>query len=200
MRPLLAFLVAVGVACSLHAASPAEVDRLLRDALGTPAAGFLGHYAAATPADPGRYESPADAARRIVASAPATSAQAADVTALQFDRLATALLASSSDDDRIAGYRARFHARRLIAAVRYNLFMRSLRLAELVAATYAEKDAVLAWRALVAIAASAQHPSAAALRADLNHYEASLKDLEEQCCPPDEAVLKEKIWQPASRL
>src|SRR3712207_8269780 len=53
---------------------------------------------------------------------------------------------------------------------------RSLRLAELVAATYAEKDAVLAWRAVVETAATARHPSAAAVRADLKHYEASLKD------------------------
>lgn len=199
MRRLLAPVLCLALTLpAAFAASARDVDQLLLAALGNPPAGFLGDYASAT-GDPARYETFAETARRILTDT-STTKQPADVTALHLDRLAAALLVSSSLEDRLAAHRARFHARRFIAAVRYHLFKRSLRLAELVGATYAERDAVAAWRELVTLAETHRHPSAPALRADLKKYEASLKDLEEQCCPPDEAVLKEKIWQPARSL
>jgi hypothetical protein len=79
------------------------------------------------------------------------------------------------------------------------------RLAELVSATYVEKEALQAWRDLMA-AASAADRSAARVRplrlaadweADLVRLEASVRDLESQCCPPDPRLLREKIWRPA---
>jgi hypothetical protein len=33
-------------------------------------------------------------------------------------------------------------------------------------------------------------------RDELKTLERSLKELEDQCCPPDEAVMKEKVWTP----
>ena len=35
-----------------------------------------------------------------------------------------------------------------------------------------------------------------ARRAELKKLEASFKDLEDQCCPPDEAIMREKVWKP----
>jgi hypothetical protein len=189
-------------ACALlplvtRAANPADVDRLVRQALGSPAPNHLAGYAGALPRKPERYESFTETARRIVAGEPSAAKQPPDQTALQLEQLAAALTRSSDPREQIAGYQARFHAHRAIAAVRYQLFRRSQKLAELVAATYGEKDAVRAWRAAVIVATDARLPSAGALAAELKIYEASLKDLEEQCCPPDESVMKEKIWQPA---
>lgn len=199
MRRLLLAFLCTCLAPAIDAASPRAVEELVADALGTPPPGTLADYANAVGRATPRYESPAETARRLVAGAAATK-QPADVTALQLHALATALLVSDTAADRVAGHRARFHGHRLIAAVRYNLFKRSLRLAELVAATYAEKDAVAAWRDLVRDAERTHHPSITALRAELRTYEASLKDLEEQCCPPDEAILKEPVWQPTKSL
>lgn len=197
MRRLLVLLLCATL--SAAAASPAAVEQLVRDALGNPPAGSLVDYANAVARDPARYESLTNAARRILAGTPPTQ-QPPDRTALELHQLAESLLASTAPENQIAGHQARFHARRIIAAVHYNLFKRGLRLAELVAATYAEKDAVAAWRDVVLVATFGQHPSAATFRADLKKFETSLKELEEQCCPPDEAVMKEPVWQPAAKL
>ena len=35
-----------------------------------------------------------------------------------------------------------------------------------------------------------------ARRAELKNLEASFKDLEDQCCPPDEAIMRGKVWKP----
>ena len=196
MRRLAALLLCAILSAASHAASPADVDALIRDALGNPVAAPLADYANSAGHNSARFESLPEAARRILSGVPATK-ESPDITALRFHQLAASLLASQAPDDLIAGYRARFHARRIIAAVHYNLFKRGTRLAELVAATYAEKDAVAAWRDVVRVATLAQRPSAPALRADLKVLEASLKELEEQCCPPNEAIMKEKVWQPA---
>ena len=75
----------------------------------------------------------------------------------------------------------------------YNLFKRGLRLAELLAATYKEKEAVALFRELVLLAGEGP-----AWRDELRQLERNLKELEEQCCPPDESVIHEKVWEPGS--
>lgn len=191
-------------------AAPSAAADVERSSLGS----NLAHYANNPGADPARYENLVDAARRILAGG-TPEKRTPDATSEWLDDTATVILAvvreaeTSRDAARdpqlkakLAELRARallarFHARRMFAAVHYNLFKRGLRLAELVAATYAEKDAVIVWRELVAQVGN--HPFAADWRAELKRLEASLKDLEEQCCPPDEAILREKVWQPARR-
>ncbi len=194
--------LAVGLAGAESAATHARaITQLLADAVGPHSAGFLGQYAEQAGTAPDRFEPFAEAARRLAAGGNSPR-QAPDITALQLERHARAILsaADASAAERLAAHRARFHARRIVAAVHYNLFKRTLRLAELVAATYREKDAVAAWRDLVAVAEAARLPELDALRADLWHFEASFKELEEQCCPPDDAILRERVWQPATQL
>lgn len=206
MRPLALLFVALGLAGLARGAdSPVAharaIAQLLADAVGPHSAGFLGQYAEQRGADPDRFEPFTEAARRL-ATGGDSARQAPDITALHLERHARALLAApdATAADRIAAHRARFHARRIVAAVHYNLFKRTLRLAELVAATYREKDAVAAWRDLVAVAESVRLPELDAFRADLKQFEASFKELEEQCCPPDDAILRERVWQPATQL
>ncbi len=190
--------------------SPVTPARLGRDSL----AGRLAHYAALPAGAPARHETMIEAARRILAGG-TTPKRTPEQTLFQLDDLADAIFAavdaaeaaaraSASAADqrefaelRTTGHIARFHARRIIAAMHYNLFLRGQRLAELVAATYAEKDVVEAWRQLTTLPASPE--ITAARRAELKKLEASFKDLEDQCCPPDENILKEKVWQPARR-
>ena len=185
----------------------------------------LADYANNEGSDPEQFENFVEAAKRIVAGG-TTAKRTPDATSRWFDETADAVLASvqaavanagpnpgrefeaTVTDLRILAHLARFHARRSIAAVHYNLFKRSLRLAELVAATFAEKDAVAAWRALVAAAGdrysfdlamgARNHRLAGHWRDELKDLEAGLAELEAQCCPPDEAVMKEKVWQPAT--
>lgn len=185
----------------------------------------LADYSLNAASDPARHESFVEAANRIVAEG-TTTKRTPDATALVLNETADAILAAASaaeasigrqrskefdatlTDVRILAQLARFHARRAISAVHYNLFKRNLRLAELVAATLQEKEVVAAWRELVAIAGDryspnlAMGPSAANLtghwRDELKKLEINLHELEEQCCPPDEAVLKEKVWQPVT--
>ena len=164
---------------------------------------------------PERFENFEEAARRILARN-STPKHAPDQTARWLEETAELILSAVAAAERTpavapaASFRktladlkiiaqlARFHARRSIAAVRYNLFKRGLQLAELVAATYQSREVVAAWRELVTVAAP-HHPALAARwREDLVRLEHDLKDLEAQCCPPDEAVLREKIWEPAT--
>lgn len=171
----------------------------------------LAVYAALPAGNPARVEALAEAARRVLAGGVA-SKRTPDETIFRLDALADAIFAAADAAEieartarreipaqelanlRAQGHLARFHARRIVAAMHYNLFLRGQRLAELVAATYAEKDAVVAWRQLVTLPAPLA--VAEARRAELKKLEASLKDLEDQCCPPDENILKEKVWQP----
>lgn len=174
----------------------------------------LQDYANNPGADRARFESAADASRRILKGETSVKHTPAD-TSRWLDAAADALLAhvrateattagvepsaeqaAALTEMRRAAYLARFHARRLIASVHLNLFKRALRLAELVAATLIEKEAVAAWSELVALAGD--HPLAAVWRSELKGLQLNLKELEEQCCPPDEAILKEKVWEPAS--
>ena len=171
----------------------------------------LADYAANPAGDPKLYEHLIDAARRILAGG-TTSKRTPDETIFALDDLADKIFAAVDAAEvatrfsrvavperefaelRARAHLARFHARRIVAAMHYNLFKRGLRLAELVAATYAEKEAVVAWRELTTLPAT---PAiVAGRRAELKKLEASLKELEDQCCPPDENILKEKVWQP----
>jgi hypothetical protein len=175
-------------------------------------------YANSRGTDAEHFESFIDAAKRIVAGG-ATLKRTPDATSRWLDNTADAILAHVRVAEVVAGSRrgrefdatltelrilaqfARFHARRAIGAVHYNLFKRSLRLGELFAATMEERKAVAAWRELVA--AAGDHTESARgfsryghWRDELKLLEAGLKELEEQCCPPDEVVLRELVWSP----
>lgn len=176
---------------------PGEIDALIRDAIGASANESLAVYAESVGQAPHRYETFVEAARRILAQERATK-QTVDNLVYDLAWRADDLLRAkqSSVDMVIAAHRARFHARRSVAAVHYNLFKRGQRLAELLAAAAREKQAVAIWRDLVTTAESAGHASAADFRADLKKLEASLKELEDQCCPSDEGVAKHPVWRP----
>lgn len=185
----------------------------------------LADYARNEGTDTEQFENFVEAARRILAGG-TTTKRTPDATSRWFDETADAILASVRAAETAIGQRrtrefdatvtdlrmlaqlARFHARRALAAVHFNLFTRGLRLAELLAATLAEKEAVAAWRELVAIAGD-QYTTDLAMgarnfdlcghwRDELKRLEANLKELEDQCCPPDEAILKEAVWSPAT--
>ncbi len=185
----------------------------------------LADYANNEGTDTAQFENFAEAAKRILAGG-TTAKRTPDATSRWFDATADAILVSvqqaeaaighqrgkefdaTMTDLRILAQLARFHARRAIAAVHYHLFKRGLRLAELLAATTEEKAAVAAWRDLVT-AAGDRYTFDLAMgarkfdlcghwRNELANLEYDLKELEAQCCPPDEAVVKEKIWQPAT--
>jgi hypothetical protein len=178
----------------------------------------LADYAARPSGDPERWESLAEAARRILAGGVA-SKRTPEETIQDLEAAADGVLAELAAAEALVGglpppawrgmvrplrsvaWLARFHARRMRAAVHYNLFLRGQKLAELVAATFGEKDAVAAWRELVTLAdpapaAAEATPLGAAWRAELRRLEQSLRELEEMCCPPDDAVLREKVWTP----
>ena len=192
-----------------------------RQALGA----SLADYANNEGTDPEQFENFIDAAKRLLAGG-TTSKRTPEITSRWFDATADAILAAvraaeiaaapprnlefdaTVTDLKILAQLARFHARRAVAAVHYNLFKRRLKLAELVAATFAERDAVAAWRELVTVAGDRYAPDLAMgarnhhlcghWRDELQRLEAGLKDLEAQCCPPEEAVLKEKVWTPVT--
>ncbi len=163
----------------------------------------LGDYASNPGADPLKYESSRIAARRILAHGP-TGPQSPDLTSRWLEEAAGRLEAQAAvepglreaerRDLALYSLQARFHAARLIAAVHYNLFRRALSLAELYAATQQEQRAVGHWRELVKRAGA--HPDAARWNEELQRLEASLRDLESQCCPPGKVHLESPIWQP----
>ena len=185
----------------------------------------LDAYAKNTGTDTQQFESFDDAAKRILAGG-TTPKRTPDQTSRWFDDTADAILAevhaaeagigqkrgnefdSTITDLKILAQLARFHARRSIAAVHYNLFKRGQKLAELLAATLTEKEAVAAWRELVAVAGDRYNFDLAMgarnynlcghWRDELVKLEADQKELEAQCCPPEESVAKEKVWQPAA--
>ena len=185
----------------------------------------LDAYAKNTGTDVQQFESFDDAAKRILAGG-TTPKRTPDATARWLDETADAILAevhaaeasigekrgnefdSTVTDLKILAQLARFHARRSIAAVHYNLFKRGQKLAELLAATLTEKEAVAAWRELVVIAGDRYNFDLAMgarnyslcghWRDELVKLEADQKELEAQCCPPEESVAKEKVWQPAA--
>lgn len=185
----------------------------------------LAEYAKNEGTDTEQFENFVDAARRILAGG-TTTKRTPGATSRWFSETADAILGSvgaaeaaigpnrnkefdaTITDLRILAQLARFHSHRAIAAVHYNLFTRGLRLAELLAATMKEKEAVAAWRELVAIAGdhyafdlamgARNFDLCGHWRDELKKLELNLKQLEEQCCPPDEAILKEAVWTPAT--
>ncbi len=56
--------------------------------------------------------------------------------------------------------------------------------------------------ALLAALAGERYPVdvTAHWRSVLKSLEVNLRELEEQCCPPDEAIAKEKVWAPGYGL
>lgn len=181
----------------------------------------LATYAKNTGTDPARYEGFEAASRRIVAGRPAEKiapdATSHRLTALA-DSLATHLgslealrldlrpdnFAAAAPVLHATAHLARFHARRIHAAIRYNLFLRSQRLAELYAATLDAQAALAHGRDLVALLGDRETLSFGtpaltvhgAWRAELARLEFDYKDLEAMCCPPDEAWAREKVWTP----
>ncbi|MCX6952642.1 MAG: hypothetical protein NTV51_10835 [Verrucomicrobia bacterium] len=205
----------------------AEVQSVLSAAVAAPAAerpslgASLSAYAKNSGADPARHETMEEASRRILAGGTTSKrppeetsrwlGTAADqlLAAVRAAETATPVLRSPELENTLAGltvsaHLARFHARRILAAVHYNLFLRGQRLAELYAATMDAKTAVEIWREL-ATAAGDRDPltfgsPAITLRgpwrAELKRLEFDYHDLEAQCCPPDEGLLREKVWTP----
>lgn len=126
----------------------------------------LADYARNEGTDTELFENFAAAATRI-ASHGATAKRSPDVTSRWFDAAADDVLAavrsaeaaigtqrnkefdSTLTDLRILAQLARFHARRSLAAVHYNLYHENQQTAELLAAAQGEKAAVDAWRGLV---------------------------------------------------
>lgn len=196
---------------SVEGGFPASVER---STLGR----VLADYASRPSGNPALVESLADAARRILAGSvtarrtpeetmgaleAAADAVFSEVEALGAEAASSPASRAMLRAVRSVGWLARFHARRMRAAVHYNLFLRGQKLPELVAATFGEKDAVGAWRELVALAEPASADGGgdslgAAWRSELRRLEQSLRELEDMCCPPDEAVLREKVWSPAA--
>ena len=180
----------------------------------------LARYAAAETGDPARLESTRDYSRRTLAGKPAERLTTDDLIGLLTSdaELVSAACAEAETrggnpaakaavaDLRVIATLGRFHALRLKAAVHYNLFLRAQRLAELVAATYVEKDAVILWKEVMNAAAAADRHGNRARpllvrsdwAADLARLDASARDLEAQCCPPAPDLLKERTWQPAA--
>ena len=199
---------------------PTVPDWRRRQRLGT----SLAVYADIAGGDRERFETFVAAARRIVADG-STALRSPEATSRWFDATADVMLANVRAVEAAAGnprapaldalltdvevlaHLARFHAHRILGAVHYNLFTRSLKLGELYAATLEERQAVAAWRQLVS-AVGERHVAglgarrfglAGSWRDELTLLETGLKDLEAQCCPPDDATLKQSIWSPLPR-
>lgn len=187
----------------------------------------LSDYATNQPADPEQFESFVEAAKRILTPGATTAKRTPEMTSRWFDATADTIFAAvhaaeakrvsltaaqqrefdaTLTDLKILAHLSRFHARRIVAAVHYQLFKRGLRLAELLAATYQTREVVAAWRDLVAAAGDRytfdlafgdrEHALSGHWRDELRSLETDLKELEEQCCPPDEKIAKEKVWAP----
>ncbi len=183
----------------------------------------LANYAKSTGNAPDRHEGLEAASRRILAGG-TTTLVAPDATSQRLLALANSLTTNLDRIDatrldlrppdytaqapalRATALLARFHARRLLAAIHYNLFLRGQRLAELYAATLDTQAAIETWRALVALAGDRKELTfgsppvtlAGDWRAELTRLEFDYKDLEAMCCPPDESWLREKVWAPAA--
>jgi hypothetical protein len=190
-----------------------------RQALGA----SLADYARNEGSDVELFESFSDAADRILTGA-ATAKVTPDATSRWFDATADVVLSSvraaeaavgerrgkefdsTITDLRILAQLARFHARRSLAAVHYNLFQKSRRKAELQKAVDAERTAVEAWRELVAAAGEryafnlAMGACAKNLcghwRDELAALEMNLKLLEAQIGPAADTGPRTAAWNP----
>jgi hypothetical protein len=170
------------------------------------------------------FENFAQAAQRILAGG-VTAKVTPDATSRWFETTADKILAqvhaaeaaigekrgkefdSMMTDLRILAQLARFHARRSLAAIHYNLYLQGHHRAELLAATHGEKEAVAAWRELVAAAgdhyafdlamgARGYHLSGH-WRDELPVLETNLKKLEEQSRSLEDDEISETAWSPA---
>lgn len=183
----------------------------------------LAAYAKNTGTEPTRYENFEETSRRILAGRPATKIPP-DATSLRLATLADSILetlrqleavradlrpehfAATALGLRAVAHLAHYHAHRILAAVRYSLFLRGQSLAELYAATLETKTTLATWRELVALLGDRESLSfgvpsltlRGAWRAELTRLEFDYKDLEAMCCPPDESWLRVKVWTPAT--
>jgi hypothetical protein len=181
----------------------------------------LAEYADNEGSDVELFENFAEAADRILAGG-ATAKVTSEAASRWFDEIAEAVqrsaanaLASGAEgkefdsaitDLRILALLARFHARRSMAAVHYNLYLRSQRKNELLAAFDGEKAAVAAWRDLVAAAGDrysfnlAMGACAQNLcghwRDELAKLEVNLAKLEEQCRSTKDDAAPLPAWTP----
>jgi len=184
----------------------------------------LAEYAKNETTDIQQFESFADAARRIRAGG-TTTRRTPDATSRWFDATTDDILASIRAAESAAGAKrgnefdatvtdlkilaqlARFHARRSLAAVHYNLFQQGKSNAELLAAIRGEREAIAAWRELVTAAGDRYAPDLAMgardhnlcgnWRDELKTLEAGLKELEKESAQPAATASQEKIWTPA---
>lgn len=183
----------------------------------------LAAYAKNTGTEPTRYENFEESSRRILAGRPATQISP-DATSLRLATLADSILETLRQLEavradlrpehfaaialglRAVAHLAHYHAHRILAAVRYSLFLRGQSLAELYAATLETKTTLATWRELVALLGDRESLSfgvpsltlRGAWRAELTRLEFDYKDLEAMCCPPDESWLRVKVWTPAT--
>jgi hypothetical protein len=183
----------------------------------------LPEYADNEGSDVELFESFARAAERILEGG-ATPKVTPDATSRWFEATARAVLDSvraaesavgerrsnefdaTITDLRILAQLARFHARRSLAAVHYNLFLRSQRPAELSAAARLEREALGEWRELVAISSDRYAFNLAMgacsknlcghWRDELAMLEANLTKLEAQSGATEQAPTTEPIWAP----
>lgn len=165
--------------------------------------GSLPEYGLARSTEYSRYETIPEASRRILAAAnpkratPEEASRRLRTLATQIELAAQQVSFPSSNQLKLQALMANFHATRIIAAIRYNLFKRGLNLGELYAATVQEREAVSIWRKMTALGGNTQ--TTAKLKQELKILEKDLAELEGQCCPPTPAILQSRIWNPNLR-
>jgi hypothetical protein len=185
----------------------------------------LAQYADNEASDVELFENFAHAAERILSDG-ATAMVTPDATSRWFDDTADAVLESvraaeaaidnkrgnefdsTITDLRILAQLARFHARRSLAAVHYNLFLKGRTKAELVAAASGEKEAVAAWRELVRVAGdryafdlafgARNHDLCGHWRDELEKLEENFAKLEAQCVATPDDAAGTTAWAPAT--
>ncbi len=183
----------------------------------------LADYAKNETTDVQQFESFSAAARRILAGG-STTLRTPDATSRWFDATADAILASVRAAESAAGPKrgkefeatitdlkilaqlARFHARRSVAAVHYNLFTQGKKPAELAAAVQGEREAIAAWRELVAIAGDRYSYDLAMgardrqlsghWRDELPVLEANLQKLEQPATSAEASSVNTALWRP----
>jgi hypothetical protein len=193
-----------------------------RQSLGTK----LNDYAANQGSDTALFESFTEAAHRIATNG-TTAKRTPDTTSRWFDATANAILAcitranaqigqargneydATITDLKILAQLARFHARRALAAVHYDLFQETHRPVELRQALAEERAAVGAWRELVAAAGDRYNDDLAMgtrdrdlcghWRDELVGLETDLRDLEVRCAALPAGAAGDNPWSANDR-
>jgi len=183
----------------------------------------LPEYATNDTTDIQQFESPAEAAQRILAGG-TTTRRTPEATSQWFDDTAKAILAhvnaaetaghgaqskefkATVIDLKILAQLARFHARRWLAAVHYNLFLQGKNSAELQAAIAGERAAIEEWQTLIAVAGDHYTSNLAMGSFNSNltgHWRDELKTLETGLSDLISSTRKEKtgasatpVWTP----